>query len=67
MAVSSPNATALVRGTSFEFDTRNLHVNNGNVMFKGTRSQGTLITAGFNSSTGQNGGAVNPLDFGAAA
>jgi len=67
MAVSSPSATASVRGTSFEFDTRNLHVNSGNVVFKGTRGQGTLITAGFNSSTDQKGSAVNPLGSGAAA
>jgi hypothetical protein len=64
MAVVSPSATASVRGTSFEFDTRNLHVNSGNVVFKGVRSQGTLITAGFNSTTDLNGTAVNPLDFG---
>ena len=67
MAVSSPSATASVRGTSFEFDTRNLHVNSGNVVFKGTRGQGTLITAGFNSSTDQKGSAVNPLGSGVAA
>jgi ribosomal protein L7/L12 len=64
MSVVSPSATASVRGTSFEFDTRNLHVNIGNVIFKGVRSQGTLITAGFNSTTDLNGIAVNPLDFG---
>jgi hypothetical protein len=64
MAVVSPSATASVRGTSFEFDTRNLHVNSGNVIFKGVRSQGTLITAGFNSTTDFNGSAINPLDFG---
>jgi hypothetical protein len=64
MAVVSPSATASVRGTSFEFDTRNLHVNSGNVIFKGVRSQGTLITAGFNATTDFNGAAVNPLDFG---
>jgi hypothetical protein len=64
MAVVSPSATASVRGTSFEFDTRNLHVNSGNVIFKGVRSQGTLITAGFASTTDLNGVAVNPLDFG---
>jgi hypothetical protein len=64
MAVVSPSATASVRGTSFEFDTRNLRVNSGNVIFKGVRSQGTLITAGFATTTDLNGVAVNPLDFG---
>jgi ferric-dicitrate binding protein FerR (iron transport regulator) len=64
MAVVSPTATASVRGTSFEFDTKNLHVNNGNVILRGARSQGTLITAGFNATTDISGNAVNPLDFG---
>jgi len=67
MTVSSPSATASVRGTSFEFDTRNLHVISGNVIFKGIKGVSTLITAGFNSTTDQKGSAVNPLAFGAAA
>jgi len=67
MAVSSPTATASVRGTSFEFDTRSLHVISGNVAFKGVRGVSTLITAGFDSTTDQKGNAVNPLGFGAAA
>jgi len=66
MTVSSPTATASVRGTSFEFDTRNLYVINGNVLFKGTRGMYTLITTGSESATAQNGGA-NPLAFGDAA
>jgi len=67
MAVSSPSATASVRGTSFEFDTRNLHVISGNVIFKGVRGVATLITAGYNSTTDVKGSAVNPLAFGDAA
>jgi hypothetical protein len=67
VTVSSPVATASVRGTSFEFDTRNLRVNSGNVIFQGTRREGTLITAGFSSSTDQNGRAINPAGFGADA
>jgi len=67
MSVSSPSATASVRGTSFEFDTRNLHVISGNVVFKGTRGVATIVTTGSNSTTDQKGSAVNPLDFGAAA
>ena len=34
MSVSSPNATASVRGTSFFSDTRNLQVEQGTVLFK---------------------------------
>jgi len=67
LAVSSPTATASVRGTSFEFDTRNLYVSSGSVMFQGARGEPTLITAGYNSTTDQNGSAVNPLAFGSAA
>ena len=67
MTVSSPSATASVRGTSFEFDTRNLQVISGNVIFKGVRGVSTLIATGFNSTTDQKGSAVNPLAFGAAA
>ena len=48
MAVSSPNATASVRGTSFYFDTRNLRVEQGTVLFKGSR--GYTIQAGAGSS-----------------
>ena len=66
MTVSSPTATASVRGTSFEFDSRNLYVISGNVLFKGTRGMYTLITTGSESATDQNGSA-NPLAFGDAA
>jgi hypothetical protein len=66
MTVSSPSATASVRGTSFELDTRNLHVISGNVLFKGSRGVPTLVTTGSNSTTDQNGSAVNPLSLGDA-
>jgi len=66
MTVSSPTATASVRGTSFEFDSRNLYVISGNVLFKGTRGVYTLITTGSESTTDQNGSA-DPLAFGDAA
>jgi len=64
--VTSPSATASVRGTSFELDTRNLYVISGNVLFKGTRGTATLVTTGTNSVMDQNGGAVNPLVLGDA-
>ena len=35
MAVTSPSATASVRGTIFDFDTRGLYVHSGTVRFKG--------------------------------
>jgi len=66
MSISSPSATASVRGTSFEMDARNLYVISGNVLFKGTKGAYTLITTG-SESTVENGRAVNPLLFGDAA
>jgi len=62
MSVSSPSATASVRGTSFEFDTRNLYVNHGVVNFKGSRGAGTLVSAGFSSQIKENGRAATPIE-----
>jgi len=64
LTVQSPSATASVRGTSFEFDARNLYVISGNVAFKGTNGEYTLITAGSESAVGEKGSAENPLSFG---
>jgi len=61
-SVSSPSATASVRGTSFEFDTRNLYVNNGTVSFKGNRGAGTLVSAGSSSMVKDDGKAVHPVE-----
>jgi hypothetical protein len=55
--VQSTNATASVRGTSFEFDTINLTVNEGTVAFFGTTGGTVLVDAGSysyaNESTGR--------------
>ena len=61
MSVSSPSATASVRGTSFEFDTNSLRVLSGQVNFGGTRGSPVMVNAGFTNSTGVNGQVVNPL------
>jgi len=63
MSVSSPSATASVRGTSFEFDTRNLYVNHGTVSFKGNRGAGTLVNAGSSSQIREDGKAANPVEI----
>jgi hypothetical protein len=60
--VQSPMATASVRGTSFEFDTCNLKVNEGSVAFRGNRGIGIIIPAGMASSLGVDGKAVDPLN-----
>jgi hypothetical protein len=46
MSVSSPAATASVRGTRFDFDTRNIYVESGAVAFKGSRGGSTRVNAG---------------------
>jgi hypothetical protein len=48
--VSSPIATASVRGTIFEFDTFNLSVSEGTVEFSGAAGASVLVDAGSTSS-----------------
>jgi hypothetical protein len=60
--VSGPIATASVRGTSFEFDTNNLYVNEGTVIFSGNRGQNVLVSAGGTSRVEQTGRASNPIE-----
>jgi hypothetical protein len=67
MSVTTPSATASVRGTSFELDARNLYVISGKVLFKGTQGVYTLITTGSESTTDEKGIAQNPLALGYAA
>jgi hypothetical protein len=62
MSVKSPVATASVRGTSFDFDTRNLYVNRGKVGFQGNRGAGVLVNAGFASRINDDGKAANPVE-----
>jgi hypothetical protein len=47
--VVSPTATASVRGTSFELDTRNLWVTNGTVLYQGRMGAAVPVTAGSSS------------------
>jgi hypothetical protein len=52
MSVISPEAVASVRGTSFEFDTRNLQVSEGNVYFRGNLGFTVLVIAGSSVDVG---------------
>lgn len=61
MAVTSPIATASVRGTSFEFDTRNLHAHSGKVSFRGNRGRQVLVGAGSGSRAGDDGRVSDPV------
>jgi hypothetical protein len=45
-SVQSPSATASVRGTSFEFDTLNLTVNEGTVAYIGNFGPASMVSAG---------------------
>ena len=65
MTVRSSAATASVRGTSFEFDTRNLSVSEGTVVFRGARGGERRVSAGSTSRVGERGTAADPLETGA--
>jgi hypothetical protein len=57
--VQSPTATASVRGTSFEFDTRNLTVSEGSVAFSGASGMASMVNTGGANSIGTDGDPVN--------
>ena len=61
MTVSSPVATASVRGTSFEFDTRALRVTHGSVVFAGRRGPSTTVNGGSDSRVEPDGRTVDPV------
>ena len=67
MSVRSPNATASVRGTSFEFDTKNITVREGIVAFKGKKGGVILVSAGSSSRIKADEKAANPVETTAAA
>jgi hypothetical protein len=57
--VQGPSATASVRGTSFEFDTVNLRVNEGRVAFSGASGLAAMVNAGGANFIGGNNEPVN--------
>lgn len=61
MAVRSPIATASVRGTSFNFDTRNVDVHHGTVAFRGSRGSLMLVSAGSGAKLRDDGKAEDPI------
>jgi hypothetical protein len=62
MSVSSPAATASVRGTIFDFDTRNISVERGAVAFRGNRGGLARVNAGSQGRLDNNGKVLNPVD-----
>jgi len=61
MSVTSPVATASVRGTVFDLDTQNLYVERGAVAFRGERGSAMLINAGYWSYLDRDNRAVDPI------
>jgi hypothetical protein len=62
MTVISPSATASVRGTSFDFSTQNLHVQEGTVSFTGNRGKSLLVNTGSDSQVKTDGSVGDPLE-----
>jgi len=62
MSVSSPAATASVRGTVFDFDTRNIYVESGAVAFRGSRGGLTLVNAGSRGRIDNSDKVYHPVD-----
>jgi len=67
MTVTSPMATASVRGTSFEFDTQSLTVLHGSVAFQGANGGVMQVDAGSASEINANGRSADPAAAYAAA
>ncbi|MDR2700958.1 MAG: FecR family protein [Spirochaetaceae bacterium] len=67
MNVRGPSATASVRGTSFDFDTRNLSVQHGTVAFQGSRGRVVLVRAGSSSYVQSDGRAASPQETSVAS
>lgn len=61
MTVRSPIATASVRGTSFNFDTRNVDVQHGTVGFYGSRGKEMPVNAGSSGKIRNDGKAEDPI------
>ena len=61
MSVASTMAVASVRGTSFEFDMRNLYVNSGTVSFQGSSGQKVAVNTGFSIVMADTGRVSNPM------
>jgi hypothetical protein len=56
--VRGPSVTASVRGTSFEFDTENLRVEEGRVEYSLANGRGTIVAGGGMSYVDESGGRV---------
>jgi len=62
VTITSPTATASVRGTSFEFDTQSLTVLSGSVAFQGSSGGVMTVNAGSASEINANGKSADPVE-----
>jgi len=67
LKVQGPSATASVRGTSFEFDTVNLNVQEGKVIFNGDKGAAAIVNAGNGSFVAIDGTPADPAEVASAA
>lgn len=65
MTVRGPSATASVRGTAFDFDTRNISVRHGVVAFQGSKGAVMLVGEGSASRVESGGKAADPVEVAA--
>jgi len=65
LKVQGPSATASVRGTSFEFDTVNINVHEGKVIFAGNIGAAAIVDAGNSSLISVDGTPANPAEIAA--
>jgi hypothetical protein len=61
MTVSSPSATASVRGTSFEFDVQRITVLHGKVIFRGSNGRAITVSAGGTGEVTADGRAAGTI------
>jgi len=61
-SVQSPSSTASVRGTSFDFDTVDISVDKGRVIFLGNAGPAVIVDAGNASFIGSDTTSADPVD-----
>ena len=62
LSITSPVATASVRGTSFEFETQGLNVYEGRVAYQGASGGMVIVSAGSASEVSANGSPADPAE-----
>ena len=63
IVIQAPVATASVRGTSFEMDTRNLNVVSGSVNWSDSNGFSMAVSSGYSSTISETDKAVDPVEI----